>query len=63
MTPNRESRIAGLPPQGAGFEIPFVDPVNLEDEASGEPRGALLYALHHADPPFPRQAPIAPTHC
>ena len=52
-----ESRIAGLPPQEAVFEIPFVDPVILEDEASGETRGALLYTLHHVDPPFPPAGP------
>jgi len=52
-----ESRIAGLPPQGARFEIPLVDPVILEDEATGETRGALLYTLHHADPPFPPAGP------
>jgi hypothetical protein len=52
-----ESRIAGLPFQATRFEIPFVDPVILEDEASGESRGALLYTLHHADPPFPPAGP------
>lgn len=52
-----ESRISGLPPRDASFEIPFGDPVVLEDQASGEIRGALLYTLHHVDPPFPPAGP------
>ena len=48
-----EAVLTGLPPLDVQFEVPAVTPIPLEDEATGAPRGSLLYGLLHADPPFP----------
>ncbi len=49
---NIRSRIDQLPPRSP-YENPFVQPVQLFDRASGAPRGAVFYELHHPDPPVP----------
>ncbi|MDX1389436.1 MAG: hypothetical protein R3344_09625, partial [Acidobacteriota bacterium] len=46
-----------LPPEDVGYENPFVDPVELVDNATGQPRGEIVYHLHHVDPPLPPPGP------
>ena len=48
-----EAPLTTLPPEDVRFEVPDATPVPLEDESTGNPRGALLYTRVHADPLFP----------
>jgi hypothetical protein len=52
-----ESKLKRLPPEDVKYENPFVNPIQLVDQASGDPRGRVLYHMHHADPPFPPPGP------
>jgi hypothetical protein len=52
-----ESRVGQLPPDDVRYESPFVAPVVLEDQLSGEPRATILYLEHHAGPSFPPEGP------
>ena len=45
--------VDGLPLSATRLEVPFVEPVVLTDEATGQHRGELLYARLDLDPPFP----------
>jgi hypothetical protein len=50
-----ESRLTGLPPSSATYEVPRVVPVAVEDSVTHEFRGEILYMAHHVAPPFPAE--------
>ncbi|MCP3981949.1 MAG: hypothetical protein GY716_21815 [bacterium] len=47
-----ERRLTSLPPKDEPYENPFLDPVTVLDQF-GNPRGQILYEVHHVDPPLP----------